>query len=114
MRRQPHQVFRIGLDVNGIDNKQGFQQFFWFLLTSDGLRFRTDSSEITFELDQPGNDAEILSAASNVLTFFWRRGGIVRRANVFSLQKAGRGFTISEFFYVQGTLAGKRLWNIEK
>lgn len=113
-RRQPDQIFRIEADADGIETKQVFRQFFWFLLNRDGLRFRTTQSDISFEIDQRGNDAEVLSAGNNVLTFFWRRAGAVRRANVFSLQKVGRGFTIREFFYVQGTLAGKRIWSIEK
>jgi hypothetical protein len=113
-RWQADQIFRMAADVDGIDTRQVFEQFFWLLPSRDGLRFRTANSNISFELDQPGNDVEILSAANNQLTFFWRRGGAVRRVNVFALQKVRRDFTIREFFYVQGTLAGKRIWKIEK
>ncbi len=113
-RRQSDQIFETEADLVGEETGVTFRQFFWFLLSRDGLRFRSAKSDISFELDQPGNDVETLTLARDSLMFFWRRGGAVRKTNVFELRKVGRGFSISEFFYAQGTLAGKRVWEISR
>jgi hypothetical protein len=114
-RWQAKQRFWIEADLEGVrDTRAVLRQFFWFLLSTDGLRFRTATTDMSFELDKPGNDVEILEMGNNFLTFYWRRGGTLRRTNVFSINKIGRSFTISEYFYVQGVLAGKRLWKLDK
>jgi hypothetical protein len=109
------QLFKIAADLEN-DEPEGDlrRQFFWMLLSRDGLRFNKSVAELSFELDRPRFDVEILTSGKKALVFFLRRGGPLRRTNVFSLHRTGRGFTISEFFYVQGTLAGKRLWTIER
>ena len=114
-RWQSKQRFRIEAELEGVrGTRTVLRQFFWFLLSTDGLRFRKATTDISFELDKPGNDVQILEMGDNSLTFYWRRGGVVRRANVFSINTIGRSFTIREYFYVQGELAGKRLWKLGK
>jgi hypothetical protein len=110
---QPDEIFQIEANlIGGRETRAVLREFYHFLLSRDGLRFRKRGAGGWFDLDQPGNDVETLTVRNDVLTFFWRQGGRVRRANVFSLQKTGRGFTISEFFYVQGMLSGTRVWEI--
>lgn len=112
---QSEQRFWIEAKLEGArETRAVLRQFFWFLLSKDGLRFRKATTDISFEIDKPGNDVEILEKRNNILTFYWRRGGAVRQTNVFSLNKIGRNFTISEYFYVQGVLVGKRLWKLDK
>ncbi len=107
------EIFQIEASLSGRRETRAFpREFYYFLVSGDGLRFRKRGDDHWFNLDQPGNDVETLSVRNDLLTFFWRQGGRVRRANVFSLQKTGRGFTISEFFYVQGILSGTRVWEI--
>lgn len=114
-RWQSKQRFWIEAELEGArETRAVLRQFFWFLLSTDGLRFRKATTDISFDLDKPGNDVEILEMGNNILTFYWRRGGAVRRTNVFSINKIGRSFTISEYFYVQGVLAGKRIWKLGK
>ena len=114
-RWQSEQRFWIEAELEGArDTRAVLRQFFWFLLSTDGLRFRKAKTDISFELDKPGNDVEILEVGDNILTFYWRRGGTIRRTNVFFINKNGRSFTISEYFYVQGVLAGKCLWKLGK
>lgn len=108
------QLFKIEADLEGTETRAAYRQFYWLFLSQEGLRFRKATTDISFKIDQPGNDVEILKIGNNSIKFFWRRGGPVRRTNVFSLRKAGRSFNISEFFYVQGMLAGKRFWTIER
>ena len=113
-RWQSKQRFWIEAELEGArETRAVLRQFFWFLLSTDGLRFRKATTDISFDLDKPGNDVEILEMGDNILTFYWRRGGAIRQANVFSINKIGRSFTINEYFYVQGMLAGKRLWKLE-
>ena len=114
-RWQTKQRFWIEAELEGeSDTRAVLRQFFWFLLSTDGLRYRTATTDISFELDKPGNDVETLEVGNDIVTFYWRRGGTVRRTNVFSINKIGRSFTISEYFYVQGVLAGKRFWKLGK
>ena len=114
-RWQSKEIFWIEADLKGVkETRAVLRQFYWFLLSTNGLRFRKDTTDISFDLDKPGNDVEILEIGKNILTFYWRRGGAVRQTNVFSINKIGRSFTISEYFYVQGELAGKRLWKLGK
>ena len=113
-RWQADKQFLIEADLTGIETRSVIQQFYWFLVKRDGLYFRRATTDISFELYQPGNVVEILTIENNRFTFFWRRGGAVRRANVFSLRKLGKKFTIRELFYVQGTLTGIRVWAIGK
>jgi hypothetical protein len=110
---QSNEVFEIESNlVGGQQTRAVLREFYHFLLSGDGLRFRKRRDDNWFNLDEPGNDVETLTVRNDSLTFFWRQGGRVRRANVFSLQKTGSGFTISEFFYVQGLLSGTRVWEI--
>ena len=118
-RWQADKQFWIEADLTGIENRSVKQQFYWFLVKRDGLYFRKAMTDISHQfyqpqLYQPGNIVEILTLEKNRLTFFWRRGGAVRKANVFSLRKLGQKFTIRELFYVQGTLIGIRVWTIGK
>ena len=114
-RWESKQIFWIEAELEGVsDTRAVLRQFFWFLLSTDGLRFRKATTGLSIELDKPGNDAEVLEVGDNIVTFYWRRGGAVRQTNVFSINKIGRSFTISEYFYVQGVLAGKRLWKLGK
>jgi len=80
----------------------------------EGLRFRRARTDLSFQLDRPGNDAEIVELTSNSLTFFWRRGGRIPRTNVMSISREGRGISIREFAYVRGQLSGKRFWEIDR
>ncbi|MCU7843872.1 MAG: DUF4124 domain-containing protein [Candidatus Thiodiazotropha sp. (ex Monitilora ramsayi)] len=109
------QPLEIEADLEGVEAKADLRrQFFWILLSNDGLRFRKAAIDILPELDRPRYDVEILAIGDNSIRFYLRRGGALRRTNVFSFHKVGRGFIISEFFYVQGALAGKRQWTIER
>jgi hypothetical protein len=108
-------LFEIEADLEGEERDADLRrQFLWLLLSRDGLRFMRATVDVLPELDKPRYDVEIYTTGNNSLTFFLHQGGVVRRTSVISLRKAGRGFTIKEFFYVQGMLAGKRLWAIEK
>jgi hypothetical protein len=114
-RWEADQLFKIEADMESDEPEGGLRrQYFWILLSRDGLRFRKAVTDLSFELDRTRFDVEVLSSGKNAIVFFLRRGGTLRRTNVFSLHRAGRDFTISEFFYVQGTLAGKRLWTLER
>jgi hypothetical protein len=109
------QLFEIGADLEPQEKEGSLRrQFFWILLSLDGLRFRKSTEDLSFELDKPRYDVEIMKSGKNAITFFVRRGGTQRRMNVFSFHKAGKSFTIREFFFVQGVLAGKRLWSTER
>jgi hypothetical protein len=111
-RWQSDKTFQIEANLVGLETRAVLREFYFFLLSRDGLRFGKQKADFSFELDQPGNDMEILTVRNNLLTFFWRRGGAVRRTIVFSLGETGQGFTISEFFYVAGKLSGTRVWVI--
>ena len=114
-RWQSKQRFWIEAELEGTkETRTILRRFFWFLLSADGLRFRRAKTDISIDLDKPVYDVEILEMNNNILTFYWRRYGALRRENVFSMSKSGRGFTISEYFYVQGVLSGKRLWELGK
>lgn len=105
-RWQSERIFRIRADP------QGGTEFFSILWSREGLRFRKAQTDLSFQLDRPGNDAEIVELTDNSLTFFWRRGGRIPRTNVISISKVGRGISMREFFYTRGALTGKRLWKI--
>lgn len=113
-RWESKQIYRIEAELGGSATRANIRQFFWFLPGMDGLRFRRTTNDTPFELDIPGNDAEILEVGDNRVTFYWRRGGALRQTNVFSIKIVGRSFTISEFFYMKGVLDGKRLWTLGK
>ncbi len=108
------QLLEIEAKLVGEENRAVFREFFWLLLSRDGLRFRKANTDIEFEMDQPRNDVAILTISSNMLRFFWRRGGRLRKANVFELYERGTGFGIREFLYVQGMLAEKRSWEFRR
>ena len=113
-RWKSDQIFEIDADFEGEESDATLKrQFFWFLLSRDGLRFRRAMSEIVPDLDKKKYDVEVLTVRNDALTFHFQRGGTLRRVNVFVLQKKERGFTIREYYFVQGTLAGKRSWDIE-
>lgn len=113
-RWKSDKIFEIEADLEGEENDATLQrQFFWFLSSSDGLRFRRGMSEIVPDLDKTKYDVEVLAVRKDALTFFFQRGGTLRRVNVYVLRQKERGFAISEYFFVQGTLAGKRSWAIE-
>lgn len=113
-RWKTEQLFEITAELEGDERDASLQsQFFWFLLSSDGLRFRRAMSEIVPDLDKTKYDVEILTARNDTLTFYFQRGGTLRRVNVFVIQQKERGFTIRELYFVQGTLAGKRFWVME-
>lgn len=103
-----------GDDLLGRELGSRYKQFFWFLLSPEGLRFRSATTDLSFNIDQPGNDVEVLTASHKELTFFWRQGGRTRQANVISLRRLGTGFTLAQFFYTQGILSGKRYWKLDR
>ncbi len=113
-RWQSKNLFRLQADLLGLDNRTVSRQYFWFLLSPEGLRFKADASDSSFDLDAPGNDAGTLSATDERLTLFWREGGRVRRASVLSLGAVGHEYRLREFGYTQGELSGKRLWVIDR
>jgi hypothetical protein len=113
-RWNTEQLFEIKAELEGDERDASLKsQFFWFLLSSNGLRFRRGMSEIVPDLDKKKYDVEILTVRNDSLTFYFQRGGALMRVNVFVIQQKDRGFTISEFYFVQGALAGKRFWVME-
>jgi hypothetical protein len=114
-RWEADRLFKLEADLEADDSEGDLRrQFFWILLRRDGLRFRKTRADLPSGLDRPRFDVEILRSGQSAIVFFLRRGGALRRTNVFSLHRLAQGFTISEFYYVQGALAGKRLWTIER
>lgn len=114
-RWKADKLFGIEADLEGEESDADLRrQFLWILLSRDGVRFWSAMIDIVPELDKPRYDVEIHKIENDSVTFFSRHGGAVRRTNVISFRKGGRGFSIKEFVYVQGELAGKRLWTIEK
>ena len=105
-------VFRVKADLRGLETGVVDVEYLSYLLSRDGLRFRKMGSDKYFQLDLPGNDAEIVELAKDRLTFFWRRASKIRRTTVMSLRCKGRRIVASEFFYAQGVLSGKRHWEI--
>lgn len=103
-----------GMDAELVQQEHGqrYKQFYWFFIVPEGLRFRSATSDIFFEIDLPGNDVEVLTISNTELTFFRRMRGRVRKVIVFSLRRSGAGFTLTEFFYTQGILSGKQHWVI--
>jgi hypothetical protein len=108
-RWQSERIFRIRADPQGEGT-----EFFSILWSREGLRFRWAQTDLSFQLDRPGNDAEIVELTSNSLSFFWRRGGRIPRTNVISISRVGRGISMREFAYVRGQLSGKRFWEIDR
>jgi hypothetical protein len=106
------ETFALEAHLEVIEAPSGGREFFWFLLSPDGLRFRWVPSDKVVLLT-PGDDVEILSVKSDALAFYWQRGGRSPRTNVFSLKRAGRAIVFSEFHYVFGRLALKRIWTVE-
>jgi hypothetical protein len=106
-RWQSERIFRIRAEPQGKGT-----EFFSILWSRQGLRFRKAQTDLSFQLDRPGNDAAIVELTGNSLTFYWRRGGKRRHTNVISISRAGRRISMREFFYTQGELIGKRLWKI--
>jgi len=107
-------VFRVRAEQRGLETRSVDVSFYSYLLSDDGLRFRKTGTDTYSQLDKPGNDAEVVELTDRGLTFFWRRDSNVRRTNVISLRSAGRRVEVSEFFYVQGMLTGKRHWTINR
>ncbi len=106
------ETFALEAHLEVIEAPAGGREFFWFLLSPDGLRFRWVPSDKVVLLT-PGDDVEILSIKPDAFTFYWQRGGRSPRTNVFSLEKAGRGIVFSELHYVFGRLALKRTWAVD-
>ena len=104
------QVLEIDAKTVGEQSGRVLREFFWILLSRDGLRFRTANSDSLFVLDQPGNDVEVIELSAGSLRFFRRQGGAQRRVTVYTLSKTGRGVGLDEYSYVQGILVGKRIW----
>ena len=96
----------------GSDNRRILREFFWFLSSKDGLRFRKAKKDNTSNLDRPRFDVQTFVVDGDLLRFFRRAGGKQRRADVFELRRVGRGFRFREYFYVQGLLSGKRDWEL--
>jgi hypothetical protein len=111
-RWKSDQLFGMEADLVGQEQGLTYRQLFWFLLTQEGLHFRKATTDISFEIDQPHNDVEVLAIGGNELTFFWRRGGATRKANFVSLRRSGAGYVFAEFFYTQGILSAKRVWKL--
>lgn len=108
-------IFRLEAKLHGRETRDVMRQFYWFAPGRDGLRAYAAPTDLSVEIDIPGNDVEIIEVRGGELAFFWRHGrGGVREASVFSLRRAGQGFKISEFFFLQGTCSGKRIWTIRR
>ena len=106
------EIFKLEAHLEAIESPAGGREFFWFLLSPDGLRFRwvaTDTA-VTFT---PGDDVEVLAVEPHASSFYQQRGGRSPRTSVFSLRKAGRGIVFSELYYYFGRLALKRTWAVE-
>jgi hypothetical protein len=116
-------IFRIEANLLGRETHDVSREFLWFLLSPDGLRARMATSDISADLDRPRYDVAVLESGPDRLLLYSRgvtiaRGarhrGSVRMTTVFSLQRTGRGFAISDFLFSQGTCAEKRIWNIRR
>jgi hypothetical protein len=107
-------ILEIEANQVGLDNKSVRREFFWLLASEEGLRFRKAYTDIVSDIDQPRYDVEPLMVSSDVLRIFWRRGGTQRRVGVFELLRQSRSYRIREFYYVQGTLVGKRSWELHR
>lgn len=104
-------IFKIEGSLVGTGGTRAeLRQYFWLLLSHEGMRFREGRNDIVVELDQPRDDVGLLHLDSSLLTFFWRHDDTIRRVTVLSLQQTDTGFIISEYFYAQGQLSGKRQW----
>ncbi len=110
-------IFRIEANLLGKETRGTSREFFWFLLSPDGLRVRMATTEISAELDEPRYDVSVLDSGASRLALYSRavsHGGSVRMTTVLSLQRAGRGFVISDFLFSQGICAEKRIWQIAR
>jgi len=108
----PREVLTVAADLVGRDNRRVFREFFWFLSSKEGLRFRNARTESTTNLDRPRFDVQTFVVERDLLRFFRRIGGRQRRTEVFELRRVGRDFRFREYFYVQGLLSGKRDWEL--
>ena len=110
-------IFRIEANLLGKETRDVAREFFWFLLSPDGLRARTANTDISAELDTPRYDVAVLESGADRLSLYSRgvtHGGSVGTTTVLSMQRAGRGFAISDFLFSQGTCAEKRIWKIRR
>ena len=107
---QSDQIFRMEAKFAGLDVKGSGREFFWFLLSPEGLRYRKATTDISFGLDQTRYDVGILGITDDRVTLYLREGGKIRRTTVVSLGEMEQEFTLKEFFYTQGTLAETRTW----
>jgi hypothetical protein len=106
------QVLTVEADLVGSDNRRVLREFFWFLSSEEGLRFRNARIDSTANLDRPRFDVQTFVVERDLLRFFRRIGSRQRRTEVFELRRIGRGFRFREYFYVQGLLSGKRDWEL--
>jgi hypothetical protein len=111
-RWKSDRVFELEVKQTAAESGRVSREFFWFLLSPDGLRARTALSDHRSDLDSAGNDVETLVAARDRLLFFWRRGGPTRRVTLIELHKTARGFTLSKWSFVQGVCSGSRTWEL--
>ena len=109
---ESRRVLAVEANLVGRDNRRILREFFWFLSSKEGLRFRNANKDNTTNLDRPRFDVQTFVIESDLLRFFRRAGGKQRRADVFELRRVDRGFRFREYFYVQGLLSGKRDWEL--
>lgn len=105
-------VLQVGTELLGQESGKVSREYFWILSSRDGLRFREATTDTVFVLDQPRNDVAVIALTSGSLTFFRRQGGNQRRVTVHTLRTTPTGVGMEEYLYVQGSLAGKRIWRL--
>lgn len=113
-RWESDRVFELEVKQTAAESGRVSREFFWFLVSPEGLRARTALSDRQSELDSAGNDVETLAAARDRLIFFWRRGGPTRRVALIELRRTARGFTLSKWSFVQGICSGSRTWELQR
>jgi len=106
------QIFRIEASMVGREQKSHYKTFYWFLVSPGGLRFSNNTTDATFNLDRARYDVGVLQASDGRLVLYWRGGGRLKKTTMIALEVAERGFSLNEYFYVQGTLARFRSWEI--
>jgi len=109
---ESREVLKVEAKLVGDGNRRILREFFWFLPSEEGLRFRDANTDSTTDLDRPRYDVETFAVESDLLRYFRRVGGKQRRTDVYELRRIGRGLGFREYFYVQGALSGIRQWEL--